>query len=720
LFVDEAMEVTYHRKFRLKKYRHLLTDLFHVRPSRHERYDILEPQNLKVLDDVLAQMNEDEIYDHFADFVWRLRHDYWNLFVEHEKFGEFERGQAYTLEVHGLLAPSIFEAFASVTIMGANLADSIMFKYFAMEGCAFSEHTAINKALRYQTHDNGSRLVIKYLTERRWSKTLRNMELPAGEDADCAESVCDIYMGLCQQEAAGHSELPPLWIANTDIRDDEFDGRRLKNVPHGMNGYMDHEVCCIFSALNPPQAHRKFIQDMCGMTEREVRRALLSQTAYQACGRGILRDPTSTGIFLLIVPDRDTAVDIAQYYPGCRVEKLISDIQEPRVGRPTKYRSNEERVAAKREQDRLSQRRVRKNSLYLSVSSDRGHKPNEVRSSLVHLLNEWAELTPDVAATSAFAFSRWLSKSDRVGQGNVRYATADLVSHMQRQQGIERACKEAALLICPTIFEKPLELPEHLTAMGISIEAPARTKERALACRGLLLDFENGDMTPEDFARVFPDLEFIGYSSWSHKPEAPRFRICIPSTQFVPPSIQVLLLHAIVDKLEAAGWGDALAEGKQHGVDFGKLHEAAMFYLPSRRHDCFLMHFREGRQPLDPREWVNMVSDDLLVSPPPEAPTELYHASESPLRHDRPASGHKEGLVQWAIDYWRRRGCVKGKGRTQLWLLAKRLAEAGCHEQEMRVSLYEQAAYATNPPERHGEIERLLRDHAVLEARLAA
>jgi Ni2+-binding GTPase involved in maturation of urease and hydrogenase len=37
LFVDEAMEVTYHREFRLRKYRHLLLDLFCMRPSRHER-----------------------------------------------------------------------------------------------------------------------------------------------------------------------------------------------------------------------------------------------------------------------------------------------------------------------------------------------------------------------------------------------------------------------------------------------------------------------------------------------------------------------------------------------------------------------------------------------------------------------------------------------------------------------------------------------------------
>ena len=370
LFVDEAMEVAYHREFRLRKYRHLLLDLFHVRPSRHERYGALEARNHGQLDEALVQMKDDEIYRHFADFIWRLRHDHWNLYVDHEAFQKFQVGETHTLEVHGLLAPSIFEPFASVTIMGANLNDSIMCKYFAKEGCTFSDHTAINKALRYQSHNNGSRLLIKYLTDGKWSKTLRNRKVRSDDDPDVAEDICGVYMDLCQQEAAKHSKLPPLWIGNNDIRGDEFEGERLKNVPHGMNRYKKHDVCCIFSALNPPQAHRKFLQDLCGMTEREVRRALLSQTAYQSCGRGILRDPDSTGVFLLIVPDRDTAEDIASYYPGCRIEKLVSDIEEPKLGRPSKYASNEERDAAKKEQNRLSQRRVRRKSLYTGDSSD--------------------------------------------------------------------------------------------------------------------------------------------------------------------------------------------------------------------------------------------------------------------------------------------------------------------------------------------------------------
>ena len=215
------------------------------------------------------------------------------------------------------------------------------------------------------------------------------------------------------------------------------------------------------------------------MTEREVRRALLSQTAYQSCGRGILRDPDSTGVFLLIVPDRDTAEDIASYYPGCRIEKLVSDIEEPKTGRPSKYRSDAERDAAKKEQNRLSQRRVRRKSLYTGDSSDRGCSPDQIRRTLVHVLNEWAEATPTTTGIGAFARSNWISKSDRIGQGYTMFApTSDLLAEMKRRQKVVRVCKEAASLMSPTIFDQPLQLPEHLGAIGITIEIICTEQKR--------------------------------------------------------------------------------------------------------------------------------------------------------------------------------------------------------------------------------------------------
>ena len=67
-----------------------------------------------------------------------------------------------------------------------------------------------------------------------------------------------------------------------------------------------------------------------------------------------------------------------------------------------------------------------------------------------------------------------------------------------------------------------------------------------------------------------------------------------------------------------------------------------------------------------------------------------------------------------------KRGCVKGNGRTQLWLLAKRLAEAGFGDVAMRDILDEQAGYATNPEERRSEIDGLLIDPQVVAAKRSA
>jgi hypothetical protein len=69
---------------------------------------------------------------------------------------------------------------------------TIMYKYFAKEGCKFSDHTAINDGLEYRSHGNGSRLLIKYLTEEKWSKTLRNQKVRDDDDLDVADDICDL------------------------------------------------------------------------------------------------------------------------------------------------------------------------------------------------------------------------------------------------------------------------------------------------------------------------------------------------------------------------------------------------------------------------------------------------------------------------------------------------------------------------------------------------
>ena len=115
------------------------------------------------------------------------------------------------------------------------------------------------------------------------------------------------------------------------------------------------------------------------------------------------------------------------------------------------------------------------------------------------MLNEWADATSDTVGIIAFSRSDWLIKSDRIGQGYTMFTpTSYMISEMKRRQEVVRVCKEAASLMCPTIFDKPVQLPEHLAAIGITIEIICSHEQRKrVGLQSFFLDIENGDMTPQ-------------------------------------------------------------------------------------------------------------------------------------------------------------------------------------------------------------------------------
>ena len=98
---------------------------------------------------------------------------------------------------------------------------------------------------------------------------------------------------------------------------------RLPNVPHGCNQFQDYHRCAILSALNPTPAHGEYLKAMVKVTARQIRRALLSETSYQAMGRGSIRNPDATEDYVIIVPDRMTADDVAKLYPGATISLLM-------------------------------------------------------------------------------------------------------------------------------------------------------------------------------------------------------------------------------------------------------------------------------------------------------------------------------------------------------------------------------------------------------------
>ena len=106
-------------------------------------------------------------------------------------------------------------------------------------------------------------------------------------DAEEGISVGNMYDALCAQAAMEHDPSGRhMFVTNKDNDDLEFIGNQLPNIPHGMNDQKDRSVCAIFSALNVQPAHEAFLLNMLQITERELRRAKISQMVYQAAFRG--------------------------------------------------------------------------------------------------------------------------------------------------------------------------------------------------------------------------------------------------------------------------------------------------------------------------------------------------------------------------------------------------------------------------------------------------
>jgi hypothetical protein len=241
--------------------------------------------------------------------------------------------------------------------------------------------------------------------------------------------------------------------------------------------------------------------------------------------------------------------------------------------------------------------------------------------------------------------------------------------------------------------------------------------ENVVAVQGVILDIDHTDMTPDVIARILAPYEVVIYSSFNHTPDDRSYRTVIPTTRPMTSDASKAVRMMRVQKFRDNGFGDKIGEGPKHGVDPSTMHSAKLFFRPCSRPDGFFGHYREGGPAIDPRQWIEECSVaiiDKIIGPDHDdtAPPRLHNCS---VQHQ-----HQHRNVQLAIDYWRHHGCVQGAGRTQLWLLAKRLAEAGCDDREMRDILYEQAGHATNPAERRGEIEGLLMDRNVAAARIAA
>jgi hypothetical protein len=742
VIMDEIPQADWCTEFSIHDHHRLITDCFAVDPEASSladnRYVRAVPRDHARLEKMARNRHGDQVSDIFQQFSNMLLSHHWAAYVLDDQYTNLINGvgEKRKLLAFAHLRPSLLDGFASATIMGACFKQSVLYQLWSAAGVQFQPHKAITKGLRYARHSNGHLLTVLYATEEDWSKNFRDKTI---------DGVATVHDRVVQRVSETFSEDEFAWMGNKDVPDDIFKGRgqRLPNSPYGLNLYQHLHHAAVLSALNPPPAHYAFL-DALGFDSREVKRSGYWQAVYQAAMRISLRNPDDTNPKTVIVMDRATAEWMASMFPGCTVAPLggMGDMpSKGKPGRPQTHECDADRKRAHRDQFKSELRMA----LDLVAGGDRSAR---------HSSPAIAELRQQM---SEFGYGRdaalsTMGRTDLDKMGGTIFASVgrarplDLyplddieafVDGLRWWHQFSNESKEANGLISPSIFDPSLS---DETCRGLA---------NIRAIWGIWLDNDGGDLTHEEFARLFPRLRMVIINSYSSTPTAPRWRVFIPTTVAMPIAAHRAIGEQIMRSVNRAGyWSKKQLEANEriksrlcHGFDMGKLTPSSLFYLPCQAENpansFFIDHNATSRLPIDPYIWAGYAANHRRPAPEPVAtvsPTvvpleqrpmpathcprlrrmrELLAEEEAAKCRDDRAQRQAAAIGRWRV-------ASSGEGNQAFFQLGVDLRGAGMSPAEIDSILRQEAGYAHHPLQRRDQIGSVIRTLGGSPRRLAA
>lgn len=178
----------------------------------------------------------------------------------------------------------------------------------------------------------------------------------------------------------------------------------------------------------------------------------------------------------------------------------------------------------------------------------------------------------------------------------LRMTNEELIGALRLCHEVSTKSKTSNLLISASEFD-PKKSPET-----------KRGKGNITHVNGIWLDNDGGDLTPEEFHRLFPDLRLVGFNTYSG---GNRWRGFIPTTQVMTVAAHEIIIRSIEQALNQAGyWSQKQVErrghGRCHGFDTSKFNASSLFYLPvqARGGEAESYFLDLPGKELDPVLWV--------------------------------------------------------------------------------------------------------------------
>jgi hypothetical protein len=703
LFIDEEMQILKYFCYRLPSTHSIITDDIDLKPY-NAIYSQVIPLHSAQLERKGRNEVGDEILARLSDGIRTLTNRNWNTYVNTEQYHKLLQGRIGTLAFHSVLDPKIMEGFAGVFMATANFEDTAICQLWE-DRHTFKEDKEFSSSLRFNRHENGHLISIYHCTDSPWSRKTAERVIAGDDTRNIRHRLIDATRQLFRDERF-------LWQGNKSVETSPFGDNaiRLPNKPHGLNIYSDVHNISFLSALNPPPDHFNFLRSE-GLGGDAVRHAIYHQTAYQSVMRTSIRNPRNYSPKRIIVPDIGLAKYLQCKFPNSRMERLdigAGLLPKGKSGRPRTHASNAARVAAQRQKRQKENLKIL--SDLLTIGDGQGdlsrQLADENRSSCrakmgIRLLYSSFGTAPPVDSLlvkdyfpQPCAGTIYPDKYARLPLCYLRWMDADTFIRILGLWHIrEIKNKKEAMLMSPAVFDPALAGDKD------------RGTENIKYLRNLWLDFEDGELRPDQFPDLFPNLRMLVTNTFHHTREKPRFRVIIPTSQAITPETYKLIYGHIAGKLEDAGYLVIRGDSKNRksskpssGLDWSKSLPTSLFYLPSQAQDPTQSFIRDydgpGRASLEPTIWVKHGRFPL-------APSMEHHSESTPENQQV-----DELRVDRAKNEWRR--TPRGHGNDAFFKLAVRRKRAGMTLSQIESLLREELKYSHSPNEREAQIPGIL------------
>jgi hypothetical protein len=727
LLFDEAPKVEQCTPCRLPITHPILTDHIELIPFNSIYSEITKSEGLKVL---ASNPEEDEVLKFLGERLRILVSPHYRSFVHTETYNRFLKGEISYFDVHSVLEPSVLDeetgelvgvldGWASVLIASANFEDTFAHRIWTRAGINFVEDATFKNSLRYIQHDNGHLLtIVKCVPDRNWSKKVASQTLEDGT------TFLDRFLNYTTGQIPPEEQV--LWSVNKSSLDQII---KPKNVtipppnPHGLNEYTDRNHVVLAAAYNPPPAHFRFLNSFVGLTGEEVKNAVAHEHFYQIVSRCSLRDPLNTSRKFVYTTDDASAAYIASKFPGSTIETGDLELPEPKeTGRPRKWASDKERKATYRKAQ--AEKRVR------VIEEQNELNRLALRNAILadpQTPSEGFPKTPPTDIRRAYGTLYPRMKSNQLSgyfEFEDNTAFLELIGMHHSETVIED--KEKICAFSPAIFDG---IP-NFTGVPEGENPTLRGKANILCLRGFALDIEKGDLRPEEFPDIFPDLQLFTVNTYRHRDTAPRYRVFILSDRPHTIGAHEEIMEQIKNKIYDAGYETKTtleddwkpsAGKKRSGIDWGKRDATSLFLLPAQAKDpsqsFFEVYIDEGRKPLNVMTWLengrfqlnSAETSELFPAPLPVVPTSQDgKPTEEWLRikEERCTAAESKFL-----------GVSEGNGHNEFYLLRNAYLNAGCDLFETKSRLTAMANRSRSPKERKAEIRDLMKTAALYKPR---